>query len=119
MSLDYNKKLNIEIESEKIDVNTIPEKIRSTHRFLLKFISISPYSIDANCTIYLTYKNIRDNTEFSLNYTVSKDETFFKQKLPAGIMAREFRVKIIGTELEQAEFGEIEVLWIPKSIGER
>lgn len=119
MSLDYNKKLSIDIETEKIDVNTIPEKIRSSHRFLLKFISIAPYSIDVDCTVYLTYKNIRDDTEFSLNYTVSKDETFFKQKLPAGILAREWRVRIIGTEMEQAEFGEIEVLWIPKSIGDR
>lgn len=119
MSLDFDKKLDIDIETEKIDIATIPEKIRSTHRFLLKFISVSPYSIDANCTIYITYKNLTDNTEFSLNFTMDKNKTVFKKKLPLGILAREWRVRITGTGLEQAEFGQIEVLWLPKRIGNR
>jgi hypothetical protein len=119
MSLDYNQKLNIDIETEKIDVNTIPSGLRTTHRFLLKFISIAPYSIDVDCTVYLIYKNLRDDTEFSLDYTVSKDETFFKQKLPVGIVAREWRLRVVGQQMEQAEFGEMEVLWIPKRIGDR
>ena len=119
MSLDYDKKLDIDIETEKIDVHTIPEKIRSTHRFLLKFISIAPYSIDANCEVILFYKNLRDNTEFGLNYTLDKNETFFKQKLPIGITAREWRVRITGVGLEQAEIGQIEVLWLPINIGDR
>ena len=57
MALDYNQPISIDIETEKIDLHTLPEKIRSTHRFLLKFISIAPYTIDANCTVYLIYKN--------------------------------------------------------------
>lgn len=119
MSLDYNQKLNIDIESEKIDINTLPEGLRSTHRFLLKFVTVAPYSIDANCTVYLTYKALEDDTEFSLDYTLDKDLARFKQKLPIGINCREFRVRIIGIGLEQAEISGISVLWIPRRIGDR
>lgn len=119
MSLDYTEKLNIDIETEKIDVATIPSGLRNTHRFLLKFVSVSPYSIDADITLYIYYKQLNDDTEFTLNYTISKDDTRFKQKLPIGINCREWRIRIIGTELEEAEIGEIEMLWIPRRIGDR
>lgn len=119
MSLDYNQKLNIDIETEKIDVATIPQKMRSTHRFLLKFVSVSAYSIDVDVSLFVIYKKLEDDTEFSLNYTIDKDLTRFKQKLPLGINCREWRVRIIGTGLTSAEIGEVEVLWTPRRIGDR
>ena len=119
MALDYTQPIDIDIESERINVNEIPENIRSTHRFLLKFISIAEYSIDVDCTIFLYYKQLNDETEFTLNYTLSKDETRFKCKLPLGINCREWRIRIIGTGLTEAEFAACEVLWLPRRIGDR
>jgi len=118
-SIDYNQKLNINIETEKIDIATLPQNIRNTHRFLLKFITLVPYSVDADLTMQLIYKQLNNDTEKTLTYTVSKNETRFKQKLPIGINAREWRLKLTGSELQTVEIGAMSVLWIPRRIGDR
>lgn len=119
MSLDYNQPIDIDIESEILNVNELPDKIRSTHRFLAKFVSIANYRIDANMTLYFYYKQLNDDTEYSITYTVSKDEERFKQKLPVGINCREWRWRLVGEGLTDFEMSEVEVLWLPRRIGDR
>jgi len=119
MSLDYTQKLSINIESERIDVHTIPEKLRNTHRFLLKFIGMAPYNVDHDLTFTLYYKQLNTDQEFFLSYTVSHTENRFKRKLPLGINCREWRIAVTGSDLTIAEIGEIEVLWTPRRIGDR
>lgn len=119
MALDYNQPIDIKIESCKFNVNELPEKIRSTHRFLLKFISIANYSVDQDCVITLFFTQLNDDSERQVSYNLLAADNRFKQKLPVGVTAREFRIQIVGEGLTTAEISEIEVLWTPILIGDR
>jgi hypothetical protein len=116
---DYDKKPSIDIKSLKIDVATLPVGLRETTRMLCKFIVIDPYLIDNDIAITFYYKQDNTGLEKELSYNVSKDEQRFKQKLPKGINAREFWVRVYGSNLTVAEIGKISVLWIPRRIGDR
>ena len=117
--LDYDQKIDIDIQTEIIDISTLQSTYKDTSRMLLKFIVVGKYKIDADINIYLYYKQFNDDTQFGLNYIISKDEERFKQRLPAGINVREYYIRIIGTGLTEADIDMFGVLWIPRRIGNR
>jgi len=117
--LDYDQKLDVDIQTEIVDVSTLPSGVRETSRMLLKFITIANYEIDADLSITLYYKQDNSSFENQLTYNVSKDDERFKQKLPAGINARQFRVRVFGSQLTRLEINKISVLWIQRRIGDR
>ena len=118
-SIDYDKKLTLDIRTLKLDIATLPPELKETTRILLKFLVIDPCIIDNDVTVTLFYK--QDNTGMvkELTYNVPKEEERFKQKLPIGINTREFWVRVVGFNMQEAEIGKISLLGIPKGIGSR
>jgi hypothetical protein len=51
--------------------------------------------------------------------TMPANQTYFKQKLPIGMLCREFRFEIIGYQVTVCTIIEAGVLWLPKYIGQR
>lgn len=118
-SLDYDKKLSIDIQTLKFDIATLPPEFKETSRILLKFLVIDPCIVDNDIAVTLFYKRYNTGLVEELTYNVQKDEERFKQKLPIGINSREFWVRVHGFNLQDAEIGKISVLGIPKRIGNR
>ncbi len=106
--IEYKTK-NIVIESPVYNVDIIPVEMRNTHRFLLKFFHVA-YDSDKDLTFTIYYKKLKDDTETTLIRPMNKDEKYFKRKLPAALLCREYRFTITGTDITYAliyEFGVI------------
>jgi hypothetical protein len=107
---------DIFLESPVRDVSILPAELKGTHRILLKFLNFR-YETDQDLTLKIYIKKKKDDTEEVLEYTLSKDETFFKKKLRRFLLCREFRSTLEGEGLTSLILYSAEVLWIPVPIG--
>lgn len=115
---DFIYETNVDLIFPTWDISVLPGGLKTTHRMLLKFLD-ARYVLDQDAQLILYYKRLYSNVEEMIPYTISKDNEFFKQKLPPGILVREWRLQLLGINLREAELFEIGTTWIAHPIGER
>jgi hypothetical protein len=115
---DFINESNVDLEYPKWDISVLPGGLKTTHRMLLKMLH-AEYIIDQDLQLILYYKREYDNTEEQIPYKLVKEDTFFKQKLPAGILVREWRLELIGLDLTEMKLIELGTTWIAHPIGKR
>lgn len=116
MATEY-KKANVHILSPQYDISVLGG-LKNTHRILLKYIHAN-YLTDQDLQVVLFYKKLYSNVEESIPFTMSKDNEYFKQKLPVAILVREWRLELHGFDLETFELLELGTNWIAHPIGGR
>lgn len=109
---------DIYLESPTYNIDVIPEQLKNTHRALLKYAH-ALYVCDIDLTFTVYYKPLYSNTEYSYAFTMSKNNVYFKQKLPNGKVAREWRYTIQGLGATTCDIDEAGLLWLPVPIGGR
>lgn len=114
---DFVYKANIDLRYPKWDLSVLGG-LKNTHRMLLKILH-AEYHADQDLQLVLYYKRGQDDTEESIPYTLAKDKTYFKQKLPIGILVREWRLQLIGLDLTKMDLIELGTNWIAHPIGQR
>ena len=117
MPTTYNQ-FPIFLKSPTYNVDAIPAPLKNTHRALMKFAH-ALYVSDVDLTFTVYWKGLYTNVENSKVYTMSKDKEYFKQKFPRGILAREWRYEIAGTDATICEITEAGLMWLPHPIGGR
>lgn len=114
---DFITTARIDLRYPKWDVSVLGG-LKNTHRILLKILH-AQYEADQDIQVTLYYKRGLDDTEEMLPYILPNNENYFKQKLPAGILVREWRLQITGLELESMKLIELGVNWIAHPVGKR
>ena len=114
---DFIYESNIDLEYPRWDISVLGG-LKNTHRILLKILHCN-YETDQDLQLILFYKRGQDDTEESIPYTLSKDNNYFKQKLPIGILVREWRLQLLGLDLTQMKLIELGTNWIAHPIGQR
>lgn len=108
----------IDLEFPKWDLSVLGG-LKNTHRILLKILHCN-YSTDQDLQLVLFYKRGLDDTEEAIPYTLPANQTFFKQKLPIGILVREWRLQVISVEdLTTMKLIELGTAWIAHPVGIR
>lgn len=107
---------DILVKSAIWNIDVIPQQLRNTHRAFIKYAH-ADYSSDVDLTFTVFIKPVWTNTERSYIYTMSKLKTYFKQRLPLGAIAREWRFEISGSAASILDITEGGLLWIPVPIG--
>lgn len=115
---DFITSAAIDIEFPKWDISVLGN-LKNTHRILLKILHCN-YETDQDLQLILYYKRGLDNTEEFIPYTLPASQTFFKQKLPIGILVREWRLQIVSIEdLTTMKLIELGTNWIAHPVGVR
>lgn len=106
----------IDLEFPSWDISVLGG-LKYTHRVLLKILHCN-YSVDKDLQLILYYKRGLDDAEESIPYLLPANQTFFKQRLPAGILVREWRLKLFSLEdLQSCTIYELGLNWIAHPIG--
>jgi len=117
MTIQYPN-INVDVQWPRYNVDVLPAQLKNTHRILLKYIH-ALYSCDVALNFNLYFKQLYSDTEYMYQGTMPANQTYFKQKLPIGMLCREFRFEIIGYQVTVCTIIEAGVLWLPKYIGQR
>lgn len=117
MTTVYSK-IDIFLKSPIYDVDIIPRQLKNTHRALLK-IPHARYECDVDLTLKVFVKKLYTNIEVSYIFTLSKDLTYLKDRMPRGVLAREWRWELSGLQATSCTIYECGLMWVPHPVGGR
>lgn len=115
MAILYDK-MAVLLQSPLYTIENMSESIKNTHRLLLKHIYAN-YESDIDLTFNLYFKRTYQNTEELLTYAVSKNNVYYKMKLPIGILCRECRFELVGVDSKATFIIDVGVLGKIHKIG--
>ena len=107
---------HIVYETTKANAYVLEEGLKPTQRFLLGVLQIS-YVSSNDFKAIIKYKRDNADAEKELTYDIKAGENLWRQKLPPGLLASEFKIRVEGDICYFFELKSIGVLYKIVNVG--
>jgi hypothetical protein len=108
--------MTIFLASPYYTIENMGSTIKNTHRMLLKFIYCN-YNSDSVLTFTLYFKRRYTDLWENIPYVLDPAETYFKMKLPPGVLCREAKFEISAAAVKAVTIFNAGILGKLKRVG--